>query len=101
MTQTWPDRPAGKEKKNMSDRVEWEERIPDSVWRGYVDGRHTYRVLVVGEPGPDSYPVWVGRVGAKIGAGCTNVGRAMDLAEMNETMPMPDLIKHGLALSTT
>ena len=85
----------------MSDRVYWKELVPECMWAGYVGIYDAYRVLVAGEPGPDQYPVFVHRVGAKIGARSTNVDRAMDLAEMQERMPMPELIKHGLALSTT
>jgi hypothetical protein len=82
----------------MSDRVQWTEVVPDSIWDGHVDGVHTYWVFVVGEPGPDQYPVFVARVGAKMGLTTTNVSRAMDLAEMNERLPMPRLTLHGLAL---
>jgi hypothetical protein len=85
----------------MSDRVQWEEDVADTLWYGYVDGWHVYSVLVIGEPGPDQHPVFVHRVGAKIGAKCTNVDRAMDLAEMQERMPASLLVKHGLALSLT
>jgi hypothetical protein len=80
------------------DRVRWTEAVPGYWWDGHVDGVHTYNVLVVGEPGPGAYPVWVGRVGTRMGCGCTNVSRAMDLAELNERIPLPRLMHHGLAL---
>ena len=85
----------------MSDRVVWSERIPDCSWVGTVDGKDAYRILAVGEPGPDQYPVGVHRIGAEIGAGCTNVDRAKDVCEMNESWPVPELIQHGLALSVS
>lgn len=79
------------------DRVTWNEFAP-GCWHGDVDGQHTYLALCLYEPGPDSFPVWIGRFGAKVGSRCTNIGRAMDLAEMNETRPLTELMKHGLAL---
>ena len=82
----------------MSDRVQWTEFAPDCIWDGYVDGVHIYQVLVVGEPGPDQYPVFVHRVGSRMGCWATNVSRAMDVAELTERRPLPRLMHHGRAL---
>jgi hypothetical protein len=79
------------------DRVQWRETDRE-VWQGYVDGEHTYRVLVVGEPGPNQFPVFVHRVDARSGRETTNVSRAMDLAELNERFSTAKLARHGLDL---
>lgn len=84
-----------------ADRVQWVESVPGISWRGLVDGREAYRIVVVGEPGPDQYPVEVARIGVATGARCTNLGRAMDLAEMNETQPADELEKWGLLLASS
>ena len=83
--------------------IEWSEIGTGTFgsWLGTVDGRRAYLVLKVGLPGPGQLPVFVSRHGVKNGHRCTNVHRAMELAEMNETMPVHELTDWGLALATS
>jgi hypothetical protein len=81
----------------MSDRVKWFE-TSRGVWEGCVaSGAVTY--IIVPLPA-DKMPFgcWVARAGEKDGRHMTNVDRAMDVAEMQETMDHAELLRWGLLL---
>ena len=83
----------------MSDRVKWFEAGPD-MWEGRVDGVMAYIVLPL-EPS-DTMPhggAWVSRAGVRNGLRMTNIERAKDIAEMQETTDPRMLHDHGLLLS--
>jgi hypothetical protein len=81
----------------MSDKVQWTP-VFKGIWEGYVGGHPAYVVLELEPKAPDYTGAYVRRWETREGFRMTNVGRAMDLAELQETTDPMLLHRHKLLL---
>jgi hypothetical protein len=81
----------------MNDRVQW---FPEGtgVWLGRVGGHPAYVVLELEKTDPKDWGAYVRRYDTRDGFRMTNISRAMDIAEMQETMDPMLLHRHKLLL---
>jgi hypothetical protein len=71
-----------------------------TAWAGHVNGEDAYTVLALPDNDWQDDRAFVSRVGVRNGSHMTHVGRAMDLAELQEEMPSRTLQARGLLLPT-
>ncbi len=80
-----------------TDLVKWFE-TGRGVWEGCVASGAVAYIIVPFPADKMPFGVWVARAGEEDGRHMTNVDRAMDLAEMQETMDHAFLQSHGMLL---